>query len=102
MTTLSHSYLNTKDVLLIFVQYTTCGVSCDQKTSEIWEMSSALSALSCEPTFLQYTTDGFSIQYFTVVQGSQILYTPNQTGRGGIFVITLLASLTCWHSNVDI
>lgn len=65
MTTLSHSYLNTKDVLLIFVQYTTCGVSCDQKTSEIWEMSSALSALSCEPTFLQYTTDGFSIQYFT-------------------------------------
>lgn len=95
MTTLSHSYLNTKDVLLIFVQYTTCGVSCDQKTSEIWEMSSALSALSCEPTFLQYTTDGFSIQYFTVVQGSQILYTPNQTGRGGSFVITLLASLTC-------
>lgn len=102
MTTLSHSYLNTKDVLLIFVQYTTCGVSCDQKTSEIWEMSSALSALSCEPTFLQYTTDGFSIQYFTVVQGSQILYTPNQTVVGGSFVITLLASLTCWHSNVDI
>lgn len=102
MTTLSHSYLNTKDVLLIFVQYTICGVSCDQKTSEIWEMSSALSALSCEPTFLQYTTDGFSIQYFTVVQGSQILYTPNQTSRGGIFCnhtpcLSHLLTFKCGH-----
>lgn len=58
-------------------------------------------ALSCEPTFLQYTTDGFSIQYFTVVQGSQI-YTPNQTGRGGIFCnhtpcLSHLLTFKCGH-----
>lgn len=50
---------------------------------------------------LQYTTDGFSIQYFTVVQGSQI-YTPNQTGRGGIFCnhtpcLSHLLTFKCGH-----
>lgn len=53
------------------------------------------------PFYNTYTTDGFSIQYFTVVQGSQI-YTPNQTGRGGIFCnhtpcLSHLLTFKCGH-----
>lgn len=52
--------------------------------------------------FTIHYTDGFSIQYFTVVQGSQILYTPNQTGRGGIFCnhtpcLSHLLTFKCGH-----
>lgn len=51
--------------------------------------------------FIIHYTDGFSIQYFTVVQGSQI-YTPNQTGRGGIFCnhtpcLSHLLTFKCGH-----